>query len=447
MQRHKRDMPRTPEPLPTCGLLRPAVLLVVAALAADCAHAAGADPPDDVRRQVAQGVVELSSSLRSERTRAEQKLLELGPQVLELLPAPEETTDEATRVAVRQIRIKLERRAAERSVLPSRVTLRGEFSVTDAARLIDEQTHNHVDVSELAAATREKSVRLDLDQAPFWDALAQLNGQASIFWQYDDKPGSIELRDGDAAPASIAATNVGAFRVTVENLMQQRGTLRAGLRLEAEPRLRPLFVRIADADFVAESGGVTLPVFSPRAVTELPMTDRGPAQFSVLFQQTAESQPAVVRLTGSVNVHVAAAPTEVRFTDLTTNRTVYLRHGGVSVTLKRSSWKTNRDGTREFTARLSVAYDTGGPEFESHRTWIYHNEVRLETADGQRVATDSGFEATRQADGGVEVEYRFSNLPARPPREWQLAYVAPMLLIDVPVKFEFEECRVTPSDQ
>ena len=45
-------------------------------------------------------------------------------------------------------------------------------------------------------------------------------------------------------------------------------------------------------------GFMSVPLFNidPRAVTELPMTDRGPAQFSVLFQQTAESQPAVVRL-------------------------------------------------------------------------------------------------------------------------------------------------------
>ena len=50
---------------------------------------------------------------------------------------------------------------------------------------------------------------------------------------------------------------------------------------------------------------------------------------------------------------------------------------------------------------MSIAYDAGGPEFESHRTWIYHNEVYLEAPDGQRFPVNDGFDTTAQADGGV----------------------------------------------
>jgi hypothetical protein len=212
--------------------------------------------------------------------------------------------------------------------------------------------------------------------------------------------------------------------------------------MQAEPRLRPLFVRIAEADFAADSGAAPLLLFSPKAVTELPMTSRGPVQFNVLFKSPEGDAITAATVRGRVTVHVAAAPAEVRFTDLIKNRVVYLRRGGVSVTLKRTNVTTKPDGTRELRARLSVTYDDGGPEFESHRTWIYHNEVRLESADGTRHAAEAGFETTQQVDGGVELEYRFTGLPARGLHEWQLVYVAPTLLIDVPVEFAFENVPI-----
>jgi hypothetical protein len=121
---------------------------------------------------------------------------------------------------------------------------------------------------------------------------------------------------------------------------------------------------------------------------------------------------------------------------------VYLRHGGVSVTLKRSALSAGADGKRVLSARLAVAYDAGGPEFESHRTWIYHNDVRLESPDGTIDTPDGGFDVTQQSNGGVEVEYLFSDLPDRPLRDWHLVYVAPTLLIDVPVDFAFENVPV-----
>lgn len=422
---------------------RPAALLTAVACAflTPAVGARAADPPADARRNVAQYVLELSSPLRAERQRAEKALLDLGPQALELLPQVSAIRDATTRVAVRQVRIKLERQLAEQSVLPSRITLRGTVSVADAATLISDQSGNALDAGRLTADVRTRRLTLDLDQATFWDSLDKLSASAPLGWSYDADRGAIQLED-DRGAAPVAAANVGAFRITVDRLSRERGTVKASLQLQGEPRLRPLFVRVADADFSAEGRGAVLPLFSPRAVTELPMTSRGPAKFAVLFRSSGPATAAIT-MRGRATVHVAAAPTEMRFADLTSNRVAYLRHGGVSVTLKRTQVVAATDGAQQLTARLAIAYDSGGPEFESHRTWIYHNEVWLESQEGARLPADGGFDATRQADGGVEVEYRFSNVPARSLRGWQLVYVAPALLIDVPVEFAFDECRVT----
>ena len=421
--------------------------LCVSALAAVIVAAPGTaadEAVDRLQRDVARYVPELASPLRSERVRAKQALLKLGPRILDLLPNPDETPQQATRIAVRQIRIRLERVAAEQSVRPSRVTLRGHLTVADVAAHVERQTGNRIDVGQLKTATSERSIDVDWEDIPFWESLAQLRTVAKVDWEHAADDAAVRLIDPGASNtlAETAADNSQAFHVAIESFTRKRGTLRASLQLTGEPRLRPLFVRIADADSSARTGDEPLSLFNPQAVTELPMSSRGPARFSVLFQAPDEDSASAATVRGQVQVHLAAAPTEVRFDDLSGKRAVYLRRGGVSVRLKQAQLKQTPDGSRELTAQLAVAYDRGGPEFESHRTWIYHNECRLERGDGTQISPEAGFEITRQANGGVELRYRFSDLPDATLRDWQLVYVAPMLLIDVPVEFEFENVPV-----
>lgn len=425
-----------------CAWLRGVAL---SALICSGVSAFAEESPADLQRAVKRHVAELSSSLRSERTRAEQSLLELGPQILDLLPSTEEITDQATRVAVRQLRIKLERVAAEQSVLPSRVSFQGRATVAELAGQITKQTGNPLDAGGLPADVRTREVDVAFNDAPFWECLATLARLAGVEWRPATDAAGLQLvaETTDSVTRAVQIKSDGAFRVSLDSLTRQRGTIRASLELEAEPRLRPLFIRIADADFSATAAGSELALFNPRAVTELPMTSRNAARFSVLFRVTEDQLPQPLTLKGRVSVHVAAAPVEVRFDDLSGKRVVYLRRGGVSVTLKRSNLAAGPQGSRVLTARLAVAYDTGGPEFESHRTWIYHNDVRLESPDGTTFSAEGGFDVTQQSNGGVEVEYRFPGLPDRPLHDWQLVYVAPTLLIDVPVEFEFDNVLVS----
>src|SRR5437016_14638307 len=87
----------------------------------------------DLEVEVRQLLTELSGATREQRSLAEKRLLELGPKVLPLLPAPELLPSVSVREAVRRIRVELERIAARESVLPSRVTLSRTLSVREAA--------------------------------------------------------------------------------------------------------------------------------------------------------------------------------------------------------------------------------------------------------------------------------------------------------------------------
>ncbi len=427
------------DPDSACGENSERDAQVVEAAAAD-----SATRPIDPER-ISGLVSGLDAETRAERSAAESELMGLGPAVLDHLPPPDLLESAAAQDALRRIRSQLELQAAEDSVRPSRVVLAGRSSVAAAAAELERQTGNAVRL-ELPEEAGLQQIDLHLDHVPFWRAVNELTREAGIGWDVDASTGAVLLVDTPTIPQRVAFSVESAYAVAVESISRRGEALRVEFQILAEPRLRPLFVSIADADFTAVAGEERLSLFSPKARTELPMTSRGPARFAVLFQLPhSDGVAQSLRIEGEVTVHTAAAPTEVQFRDLSSRSPVARRRGGVTVTLERARWLSNPDdhGAR---IRMAVAYDAGGPAFESHRTWIYHNEVYLEAPDGKRFPVNDGFDTTAQANGGVVLEYRFKDLPDLRPAEWQLVYVAPTLLVDVPVEFEFPVAPLSDGD-
>jgi hypothetical protein len=393
---------------------------------------------------VAAAVRDLGADTLAERTAAEQSLLGMGPDVLELLPPVDVVEAPAVREAVRRIRTQLELQAARQSILPSPATLVGRMTLRDAAATIGRQTGNLLLIDQLPDEAADRSIDVACESAPFWSCLGDLQQAAGVSWEMVNEPPAVALvpRSVDELP-TVASTSSGSFRLSVESVTSKPGVVRVQFQLVAEPRLRPLFLKLADADFEARMNDRRLELFSPESKTELPMTTRAPASFAVLFQRPAEvAAPGTLSIKGKLMVETAAAPTEVLFRDLSGTVPVVRRRGGVTVTLQRARYLPSTAGGRRARVRLSIAYDAGGPAFESHRTWIYHNEVYLQTGDGRRFAVNDGFDTTAEASGGVVVEYRFKDLPDLPPTAWELVYVAPTLLIEAPVEFEFSGLAV-----
>jgi hypothetical protein len=406
-------------------------------------------PQTRIENEVVSLVQELGAERRAERVRAEERLLELGPAVLPHLPPPDLIKDAAARDALRRIRGRLERQAAEESAEPSHVTLRGEFSLADLVRRIETQTGNTIGVQELPDDVQQRIVAADYRQVPFWDCITDLAKRQGLRLVVQDGTPPVLLQAGtpeDSAPLAVSSS--GAFRVAAESVSRKGSILQVQLSVLAEPRLRPLFLTVADADLTARVGDHALTPYSPSARRELPMSGRGPAALSAVFSAPSELPESVMfSLRGNFSVKVAAAPTELRFPRLTDAAPLARRRGGVTVTLQRSRFLTTGDGDHRARLRLVVAYDTGGPAFESHRTWLYHNEVFLVARDGTRLPVNDGFETTAQADGAAVIEYRFKGLPSGNAAEFELVYVAPTLLIDVPVEFDLRDISIDPRSR
>ena len=416
--------------------------------------ALGVPPNVPLKQPVGELLKQLDAETRKARAGAEQQLRELGPNILPLLPPPELLPNASVREAVRRIRISLERRKARRSVLASRVTLRKEGPLEDLLKAVSAQTGNRIDSLQVPVERRQTPFEVDYEQLAFWPVMDDLVARCGLRYADGSGPRSLKLsvRPKSGPPDEIAAAHCGAFRISVASAGLRRivgdethRKLRVSLRLAAEPRLRPLFLKLAGRDLVARTpAGRALEPFSPDSSLELPL-GRGGRQ---LAMHADFKVPAAVRLSraglrGKLTMQTAAGMERISFRTLPDAEGVSRRRGGVTVTLKKVAFREKPRAERDLALEVGVSYDTGGPAFETHRTWIFHNEVYLETEEGRRVDLNGGYETKQQSDGGVAVVYRFKQLKDEP-GGYRFVYVAPTLIINVPVEFDFTELPVLP---
>jgi hypothetical protein len=449
------------------------VTFVMGLLAVTCAmiphdrraNIAQAMAPSELEVEVRQLLTELSGATREQRSLAEKRLLELGPRVLPLLPAPELLPSASVREAVRRVRVELERRAARESVLPSRVTLDQTLSVREALAEIARQTGNPLDGSPLPEKLLEQPVDAVFKSVSFWDVLDDLSARLKVRYEYDSSKRGLKLKslEADNRPSASALAYAGAFRLEAlpaERIRRGSGRVidqkfrahddlaRVTLTLMPEPRLRPLFLQFAAKDVSAQlATGLALKAFSPDASYELPLGEGGGLSRIQLEYVLPESVPgAALKLKGKLRCMTAAGNETIRFTDLADIQdgraaNIARRRGGVTVTLNRVRASRVSPGKTDARIQVTVAYDAGGPAFESHQAWILHNEVFLEDPAGGRVRLNGGSDTKGQGDGGVLIEYRFANLPDPLPN-YGFVYVVPTLIIDVPVEFEIQSLLV-----
>lgn len=222
-----------------------------------------------------------------------------------------------------------------------------------------------------------------------------------------------------------------------------RDLVRLTLRVRPEPRLRPLFLQFAMSEITVRTADHReLAPFSPDASYDLSLaegTNQSPIQLEYIVPDGDEVGP--LSLKGRMRCTTAAGNEMFRFSGIKPAGDLKIgpvsrRRGGVTVSLNR----VLRD-KRELKIQIVVAYETGGPAFESHRTWFLHNDVYLEDSAGKRYRLNGGSESVQQGEGTLGIEYRFVDLP-EPIPDFTFVYVAPTLIVDVPIDFEIESVPV-----
>lgn len=408
-----------------------------------------ADDPSALRHQVESLISSLDAPTLAERSRAERDLLDVGPAALPFLPAPELTRSQATRESVKRIRLQLERRAARESALASHITLEGKHTVAEILRELTRQTRNRVELDPDTPRLAEQTLPVAWNQQPFWDAIDELQAALKLNAVLEPGQSRVLLVANPPSPADLAVLNRGPFRLTIRSAQVRpiigqpdRLLVRLNGFVSVEPRIRPLFVHFAAAEVMATG----LEPWNSAASYELPVADAGrqaPLQFDFVMPADKGQKPSQIRLNGRIFVQLAASTERIVFDHTALESGTIRRRGGVSVRLRDVEFEGPPEGPQRAAIQVLVGYDTGGPAFESHRTWMFHNAAYLEvrgTAAARRIDfTD--YDTSLQSQGAIGVDYRWERLDP-PYTQYQFVYEAPTLILDQPLEFTVESLRL-----
>lgn len=424
-------------------------IVAILPLTASVAAEGQSDAADALEQQVKRLIIQLDAPTRKERAEAERTLTRLGPDVLPHLPPSDLLRSVSVRESVRRLRITLERVKAVESMRPAQVTIAGNLPLAEILTAISKQSGNRIDFSGLPMELREREFRLDLKTRDFWPAVDEIVQQAGLRYRYDHGADRIHLEQGQSH--SVGVTYSGPFRIAVSTAQlrpfPQSGPfriVRINYRVTAEPRLRPLFVKYHGSDFSAKAkSGQTVSPFSPDARPEIPLGEGGRhLNLHCDFRVPAESIPKALSFHGKLSMTAAAGTERIEFTRLEKASGTARRRGGVTVKIQQIKRRAIAEDANSVQFRVVVSYDIGGPAFESHRTWLFHNRVFLQSADGARIERDGLFHTNLQNDGAVVVEYGFRNLK-RDVSEYRFVYDAPTLLVKVPIEFDIPSIAVS----
>jgi hypothetical protein len=257
---------------------------------------------------------------------------------------------------------------------------------------------------------------------------------------------SIRLIEKPEKTGEIAVERSGPFRFAIKSLefrpivgVDNEKVLRVDGKISIEPRLRALFATTALADLKASANhSIAIPTWNPMAKYDYAVPDGGhEIAIEWDFAPPPRNDLKTLSLTGRLRFQIAAATEQISFDGKALTKGALRRRGGVSVRLRDLQVTELESGQKSIEIGVAVNYETGGPAFESHRTWVYHNAAYLEAKDGTRIPFDE-FDTAQQIDGGVSVTYRWRSVESAD----KFIYEAPTLIVDIPVDFKFDEIPI-----
>lgn len=415
-----------------------ALVLVATILVAQPPTASGTDA---LAGQVRQLMRELDADQLAQRQAAEAKLIALGPDVLDHLPPITSRTAAEVKERLGRVRKALESAAAETTARPTRVTLRGEMPLERALRELELQSGNRI----VGFEDREATIKLDLDQVTYWEALDQILDQAGLTINpYGGEPQAltVEARADEMRGRVGNSVYAGVFRfepTRLEATRDLRNPATSGLQLAVdiawEPRIRPIAVVQPVDQFAAKDDqGQVVEVDDEQTLAADVEADIASVELVIPLKLPARKIQMLSSLKGRMTALVPGRVETFQFDKLDGAGEVVQRRAGVAVTLEQV-----RKNLDVYEVRVRVRFDDAANALESHRSWVYDNEAYLIAPNGERVES-AGAQTTRQTLEEVGMAYLFAL--EKGPQGYKFVYKTPARILQVPVEFEIKNLEL-----
>ncbi|HVA48091.1 MAG TPA: hypothetical protein VNH11_17105 [Pirellulales bacterium] len=400
---------------------------------------------DEFAETIRRLVRQLDAPQKARREEAEKDLVALGTKILDYLP---ENTDRMSAEAgqrLDRVREKLEKSEAESSIEPSAVTLSGEKPLSEILKALEEQTHNKlVDLrSEFGQEVGDPKLKVDFQQAPFWQALDDVLDQAELtIYPYTSENGGLGLmsRGESRLPRHGQAVYTGAFRIEGTEFVARRD-LRdpmshiLSLTLEAawEPRLQPIVIVQPASDLLAvDDNGQAIPVAASAGDMQFPIdADMKSVELPIQFQLPERNVRRIASLKGKLTAMLPGRVEAFRFANLDKNKRTDRRRAGVTVSLE-----SVRKNEAVWEVRVLLSFEKATGALESHLStgWVTSNFAALEGPDNKTVPF-AGLETTRETETEVGTAYYF-DVPNI--KGFTFVYKTPTAIVSLPVAYELK---------
>lgn len=406
------------------------------------------DPPQaaELSSTVAPLIKQLDDATQEKRDAAEKALIELGPDVLPLLPAITARTPAETKERLGRVRSVLESVVSESTSKPTTVTFQGELTVPEAFEMLEKQTGNRVIGYERRGSGAK--LKLEFDKTPYWQALDQVLDQADLTVNpFGGESNALVLMakaEGES-PRAGAGMYSGVFRfepLRIESRRDFRNASANGMRIALsvtwEPRVTPIVLRQAiekitatDADGNALAVGRSDNQSVLNASAELGMSA---IELGIPLQLPPRTIAKIGSLKGTLTALVPGRLESFEFANLDTLRDAEQQRAGVTVIFERL--RKNGD---LYEARIRVRFDDAANALESHRNWIYNNPAYMLDAKGERIENLGSNEGSRdENEVGIVTLFDLPNGP----KGHKFVYQTPATLLQLPVDYELKDIEL-----
>ena len=394
----------------------------------------------EAARQVARLVRLLNDDQWSRRQNAEDALIEMGPEILRMLPHSSSRLSTEAKVRLKRVRNHLQEVYARRAVDASRVTLRGAMTLGQALQTLQESTGNAMEgYSEFA----DQPITIYVREVPFWEALDQVLDQAQLTIDpYAGRDGVLRIvrRDDNQANRYGRACYEGIFRIQPTYIAAMRDLLdpsvkrlRVRVSVAWEPRTEPISVSLSLSGITArddhgnpvrvdaESGRLSASVEANVQIVEMELPLELPLRES-RFLDTLE---------GTFDVMIPGQIETFEFSDLDKKEDQQERRAGVAVSLTEVR---KNDDVDVFSVHLQ--FDQASNALESHRGWIFKNEAYVIDSAGRRTE-HGGRRLIGRDENSIHMGFLFAL--DQPLADYKFVYETPSLIIQEPVRFKLEK--------
>ena len=391
-------------------------LLTVPAIAQDNPD----EPVDQMKLELkaAELQQQLASETVKDRDAAEAALIEMGVKTLDYLDPITDDTPPETVERLARVRKALETLVVTMATKPKLITLKGNFSIKEAAeKIIAESGNKLVWPDELETQMQQTKIDLEIEEASFWQAMNQFESKAKLrVSPMGGTAGQITLIPAENNPPVIPTDASGIFQISVLQVSSRRNLENpeldyCGLRIRVrwEPRLAPITLAIpASSITVIDEFDDKVLLPNPTATFSASVQPQIPeVEFSIPIGLVDRQIEKISKLEATMNAVMPGRTESFEFRRIGRLEPGYKQSkAGVSVSI--NGIEKNEELYGVF---VKYSFDETGDALESHMSWIFENPLKLIDKDGKEYQPLAKESAGRDKNS-AGIRYYFADDPA-----------------------------------